>query len=89
MSSRAHVVTLVMLDPIVAAVGLPAVPGAAGTSLLADLSHHDPDHHPLVHARIWADIQRLGIYQVESSQPWARETASGVGAAGREMEFSG
>jgi hypothetical protein len=60
--------TPVMLDPVVAAVGLPAVPGAAGMALLADLSHHDPDHHPLEHARLWAAVQTAGASDLGATQ---------------------
>lgn len=44
------------LDPIVAAAGRDGrAPNVHG--LLAALSHLDPDHRPLEHARVWREIQ--------------------------------
>lgn len=46
------------LDPAVAATAdVRTATTAEVEALLAAISHHDPDHNPVAHARLWLSIQ--------------------------------
>lgn len=54
----ADIRTPVPLDPIVAASGCVEPRGGVEVdALLSEMSHHDPDHHALLHAHLWQQVQ--------------------------------